>query len=41
MLKSPFLSLFIIRYGDKMPGEKENITLYYNNERLNRLRHGS
>ncbi len=37
----PLEPLIIIRYGDKMPGEKENITLYYNNERLNRLRHGS
>lgn len=37
----PLEPSIIIRYGDKMPGEKEGITLHYNNDRLNRLRHGS
>ncbi len=37
----PLEPSIIIRYGDKMPEEKERITLHFNNERLNRLRHGS
>lgn len=41
--KNVVLSLepsIIIRYGDRMPDEKERITLHFYNERLNRLRHG-
>ena len=31
----------ILRYGDIMPGEYTEISLYYTNEHLNRMRHGS
>lgn len=31
----------IIRYGQKMPDEREDISIYYNNEHLRRMRHGS
>ena len=30
----------IIRYGQKMPDEREDISIYYENEYLRRLRHG-
>lgn len=30
----------IVRYGTKMPGEKEAISVYFQNERLNLLRNG-
>ena len=32
---------FILRYGDIMPGEYTEISKYYSNEHLNRMRHGS
>jgi len=32
--------LKIIRYGTKMPGEKEEISIYFENEQLNLLRNG-
>ena len=31
----------IIRYGQKMPGEREEISIYYDNTYLRRMRHGS
>ena len=31
----------IIRYGQKMPGEQEDISIYYENTYLRRMRHGS
>lgn len=31
----------IIRYGQKMPGECEDISIYYDNTYLRRMRHGS
>lgn len=31
----------IIRYGDRMPDENTDISIYFDNERLKRLRHGS
>ena len=31
----------IIRYGQKMPDEREDISIYYDNEHLRRMRHGS
>ena len=31
----------IIRYGQKMPGEREEISIYYENTYLRRMRHGS
>ena len=31
----------IIRYGQKMPGEREDISIYYENTYLRRMRHGS
>lgn len=37
----PLEPSIIIRYGDKMPDENQRITLHFDNERLNRLRHGS
>ena len=30
----------IIRYGQKMPDEREDISIYYENEYLRRMRHG-
>ena len=30
----------IIRYGQKMPNEREDISIYYDNEYLRRMRHG-
>lgn len=30
----------ILRYGDKIPGEYEEISVYYENEHLNRMRYG-
>ena len=37
----PLHPTHIIRYGDKMPGEQAAISVYFGNERLNRLRYGS
>lgn len=31
----------IIRYGDRMPDENTDISIFFDNERLKRLRHGS
>jgi hypothetical protein len=31
----------IIRYGQKMQGEREDISIYFDNEYLRRMRHGS
>ncbi len=33
--------LLIVRYGNKMPCETPSISLYFENERINRLRYGS
>ena len=36
----PLTPTKIIRYGDKMPDEQEGISIYFENERLKRLRYG-
>lgn len=36
----PLSPLRIIRYGDRMPGENTEISIYFDNERVKRLRNG-